>query len=299
MNASRLLLTTADDYGIGQATSKGILELAVTGIVKNSVLLVNSPFANAAVLLWQRAGKPMELGWHPCLTLDRPISPPAHVATLVQPDGNFWRLGKFLRRLLLGLIRPVEIDRELRAQHKRFVELVGHAPTLVNSHHHVQVFEPVGSILLKILSEQQPRPYLRHIHEPWSTLWHVPGAKIKRAVLSTLGLRMARVQRNLPGNEELIGITNPPFVANPKFLKQWLENCRGRIVELTCHPGHTDLSLVGRDCTFMDGQLQRRVHEYHLLRDAGFLETCQRHGFVLASAAQVTSSRRLSLPHAA
>jgi predicted glycoside hydrolase/deacetylase ChbG (UPF0249 family) len=299
VKTGRLLVTTADDYGIGQATSKGILELASSGIVKNSVLLVNSPFANASVQLWQRAGKPMELGWHPCLTLDRPITKTQDVPTLVQPNGSFWRLGQFLTRLLLGLIRPVEIDRELRAQHKRFIELVGQSPTIVNSHHHVQVFEPVGVILLRILTEQRRRPYLRRIREPRSTLWHVPGAKIKRAVLTALGIKLARRQRTLPGNDELVGITNPPFVADPKFWQQWLENSRARVVELTCHPGHTDLSLVGRDCTIADGQLERRVHEFHLLHDAGFLEICRRQGFSLVSASQLTASRRMPLSHAA
>jgi predicted glycoside hydrolase/deacetylase ChbG (UPF0249 family) len=139
----RHLVVTADDYGIGPRTSAGILELGRRGILSGTVLLVNSPHASAAVEAWRQAGRPMEVGWHPCLTLDRPILQPHRVPSLVGRDGRFHRLGTFLRRVSLGRLSKSEIDAELRAQHARFCELVGHLPKLVNSHHHVQVFPPV------------------------------------------------------------------------------------------------------------------------------------------------------------
>ena len=77
MHASqRFLVVTADDFGIGPATTHGILELALQGRVTATVLLVNSPHAEAAVRAWRQAGCVPELGWHPCLTLDRPVRPP-------------------------------------------------------------------------------------------------------------------------------------------------------------------------------------------------------------------------------
>src|SRR5439155_25014511 len=106
VRARRRLVVIADDYGIGPDTSAGILELARRGVVPGSVLLVTSPFAPAAVDSWQRAGEPMELGWHPNLTLDAPISPPGLVSSLVDRDGRFWRLGPFMKKLFFGRIRP-------------------------------------------------------------------------------------------------------------------------------------------------------------------------------------------------
>src|SRR5947208_10841292 len=89
---ARYLLVTADDFGIGPETSRGILELAARGVVTSTVLLVNSPHALDAVAAWRKAGCPLELGWHPCLTIDAPILPPDQVPTLVGPDGRFPRL---------------------------------------------------------------------------------------------------------------------------------------------------------------------------------------------------------------
>ena len=78
-----------------------------------TVLLVNSPYAEEAVKSWRQAGQPVEMGWHPNLTLDTPILPANQVPTLLAPDGNFWPLGKFLARLFLGRVNVDEISAEL------------------------------------------------------------------------------------------------------------------------------------------------------------------------------------------
>ena len=103
MEATRLLVVVADDYGIGPETSRGILELAAQGVVGAAVLLVNSPYAGEAVRAWRQSGVPLELGWHPCLTLDQPAAGPRRVPSLVGPDGCLWPLPRFLARLALGI----------------------------------------------------------------------------------------------------------------------------------------------------------------------------------------------------
>ena len=301
MQGQRYLIVTADDYGIGRETSRAILDLATAGQVTGSVLLVNSPYAAEAVQCWRRAGEPFELGWHPCLTLDRSVAPSRLVPSLLRPDGCFWPLGRFVRRLGLGRIRPLEIETELRAQYERFRELVGRPPSLVNSHHHVQVFPPVGAILRALLAKQQPLPYVRRIQESLPTLVRVPGARGKRAFLTVLGRREARRQKQLgfPGNDWLVGVTNPPYVADAQFLVRWLRSVPGQVVELTCHPGYLDRSLIGRDCTVSDGQLQRRVHEFWLLRHPSFREACRQAGFVLVAPADLQALAQGPFGHAA
>jgi predicted glycoside hydrolase/deacetylase ChbG (UPF0249 family) len=299
VNGQRNLIVTADDYGIGPATSQGILDLAVQGRLTATVLLVNSPHADAAVQAWRRVGRPLVLGWHPCLTLDAPVLPASSVPSLVRPDGRFWPLGAFVRRLYLAKIQAAEIEAELRAQFYRFRELTGFFPTVVNSHHHTQVFSPVGAILCRLLDRRLPIPYVRRVQEPWSMLLRVPGARVKRLFLSIRGRRDARRQQRagFPGNTWLAGITDPPCVADPAFLTRWLSRIPGLIVELTCHPGYLDTTLIGRDCTPDDGQLRRRVHEFQLLQHSSFLEACRQAQFRLVSPCEFM--QRGGLPHAA
>lgn len=283
----RYLVVIADDFGIGPGTSEGILRLSRRGLVTGSVLLVNSPHAEAAVRAWKQSGSRLELGWHPCLTLDRPISPAGSVPSLIQKDGTFWPLGTFLKKLCFGRISATEIEGELRAQLRRFRELVGRPPTLVNAHHHVNVFHPIDCILLGMLRSLRPLPFLRRVREPWSMLWHVPGARKKRLLLNFLGRRLAGWQSTLgfPGADSLMGITDPRWIGDPRFLVRWLERTPSTAVELTCHPGLADETLAGRDTE--DGLMQRRVAEYALLEHASFTEACHLAGFKLVSAREL------------
>lgn len=291
LSPDRLLVVTADDFGIGPNTSRGILDLAARGAVTSTVLLVNSPFAADAVAMWRAAGRPVELGWHPCLTLDAPLLPPADVPSLVGPDGRFPGLGGLLKRVVFGRVRVEEIEAEFRAQLRRFVELVGAPPANVNAHHHVHVFGVVGAALRRVLADGAPGAFVRRVVEPVRTLWRVPGARSKRAFLSRLGRRAARQQAEagLPGADALLGVTDPPCVRDPRFFARWLAAARGRVLELTCHPGYFDPTLVGRDGTPTDGQIHRRGNELELLRRPAFFAAVRAAGFRLITAAGLTA----------
>jgi predicted glycoside hydrolase/deacetylase ChbG (UPF0249 family) len=301
VDGKRYLIVSADDFGIGPATSQGILDLAADGLVTAAVLLVNSPHAAQAVQAWKRAGRLPELGWHPCLTLDRPVLPGHRVPSLVRADGSFWPLARFVCRLYRGAIQWADIRAELQAQYERFVWMVGQAPTNVNTHHHVQVFPPVGRILLDILAQHTPAPYVRRVREPWSALASVPGARCKRLLLTVLGRLCSRRQEGLgyPGSDWLAGITDPPCVADTEFLARWLTRLPGAAVELTCHPGYLDTTLLGRDATPTNGQMQRRPNELRLLRQANFRAACRRANLTLIAPSQLIRLRSRGETHAA
>jgi predicted glycoside hydrolase/deacetylase ChbG (UPF0249 family) len=295
----RYLVVTADDYGIGPETSRGILDLAAAGRITNTVLLVNSPFAEEAVRAWRVAGSRLELGWHPCLTLDTPILSPDHVPSLVTANGRFPPLGTLMRRLLLRRVKPAEVEAEFTAQYERFIEMVGAAP--VNSHHHVQIFKIVGDALRGVLSHSRALPYLRRVRESWRTLRRVPGARSKRMFLNALGRMESKRQANdrLPGNDWLVGVTDPSFVFDEQFLLRWLSHVPGRVVELTCHPGYRDVALIGRDCTDADGQVERRVREMELLARPDFVDACEKAGFELVAPSELNRVWEAERRHAA
>ena len=291
MDEPRYLLITADDFGIGPETSRGILDLAAKGVLTSTVLLVNSPYAAECVGMWRRAGGPIELGWHPCLTLDSPILAPHKIPSLVDERGHFLKLGTLLKRLLMGRIQQQEVEAEFQAQFERFIELVGFLPANVNAHHHVHIFRPIGDALAAVLTDVTPRPYVRRVVESVGKLARIPGARIKRVVLTQFGRRSARRQQafKMPGNDWLLGITDPPFVHDPAFFHRWLQNAPGQFVELTCHPGYLDATIEGRDGSFTDGQLHRRQRELELLGNANIQNFTSR--FTLVSAGELAALR--------
>jgi predicted glycoside hydrolase/deacetylase ChbG (UPF0249 family) len=287
--SERLLVVVADDFGMGPATSAGILDVAATGSVTATVLLVNSPFAEADVRRWRQRGRPLELGWHPNLTLDAPVLHPGRIPTLVGDDGKFLPLGRFIRRWLVGRLNRDEVHAELAAQLERYCQLVGGLPTVVNTHQHVGVFAPVGDVLLDVLTQRGCFPYLRRVRESVTTLWRVRGARVKRLWLNLQGRRFARAQRALdfPGNDWLAGVTDPKWLKDPRFFERWLRASPGNVVELMCHPGYFDPTLLGRDSHPGDGLIERRVDEMRLLRQPEFHVAVQAAGFRLAAPSEL------------
>jgi predicted glycoside hydrolase/deacetylase ChbG (UPF0249 family) len=272
----RPVTIVADDYGIGRETSRAILELAIERRITATVLIVNAPDAERAAREWLVASPPADLGWHPNLTLDRPVSAPNRIPTLVRPDGSFWPLAPFLKRVVLKQISAEDVRTELAAQFSRFVDLVGTAPKLVNSHQHVSLLPPCDVALLDVFAAENCRPYLRRIVERPRSLANMSGERLKRTFLSLMGHRAARraSARNLPGCDWLVGISNRPHL-------DFLSNCLSRLgdtgsVEIYCHPGYRDDSLIGRDGDA--ASCHRRPHELAFLRSPVFDDAIQKSG---------------------
>jgi predicted glycoside hydrolase/deacetylase ChbG (UPF0249 family) len=303
MDSLRKLVIVADDFGIGLATSQGILDLAHKGRVGATTLIVNSPYAEEAVRQWRRAGGSslVELGWHGCLTLDRPLLPPHRVPSLVNVAGEFLAPGQFLRRVLARRVVMAQVQAELQAQYERFQQLTGQLPQVVNGHHHIQVFPGISQVLLAVLQKQ--RPYVRRVRETLAMLCAEKRARGKRLLLSTLGRRACPALDKLgfPGNDYLIGISDPHGLAWPdpaqarRALKGWLAATPGDVVELMCHPGRYD--EVARRCdrpSSLSRLLSRwlpsvavecgpevRVRELELLAEPSLVEMFREQGFHL------------------
>ncbi len=269
------LVIVADDYGIGRETSRGILDLALRSRITGTVLMVNCPDAEHAMREWHREKPPVEMGWHPNLTLDKPISLPQSVPSLVQANGHFYPLGDFLKRFLRGQIFFEEVMIEFQAQYRRYRELVGDAPKLINGHQHCVIFPPADRAMLRLLEQEQQTPYFRRVVERPNEILSVAGGRIKRSVLNLLGRRFARRTHALGmrGNAWLMGVTDPKETTKTTYLSRWFSALAktGESVELCCHPGYRDETLIGRDCDSGAG-LERRLWEMSLLEGNDFFQ---------------------------
>ena len=125
-------------------------------------------------------------------------------------------------------------------------------------------------------------------------LWRIGGARVKRLVINWFGRRAGRRQRHagLLGNDWLVGISSATQAHDPDFFVRWIAQVPGNVVELTCHPGLRDETLIGRDCTPHDGMIERRVQEYDLLAEPRFLHACRQAGFEVISPSRLRQISR-------
>src|SRR5512133_1746249 len=107
------LIITADDFGISRGINRGIVEAHLSGVVTSTSLMVDRPACEEAVALARQCPK-LSLGLH------------------LELDG----------------IDPEKVPVEIERQQTRFVELVGSAPTHVDTHHDLHRYAEVLSPLL-------------------------------------------------------------------------------------------------------------------------------------------------------
>jgi predicted glycoside hydrolase/deacetylase ChbG (UPF0249 family) len=110
----------------------GILRAHREGIVTAATLMVTAPGTDDAARI-ARATPSLDVGLHLTLTYGRPVSDPGTVPSLVERNGSFPRVpGAFLGS---SRAKRGEAALEYRAQFERARELIGRAPTHLDSHH--------------------------------------------------------------------------------------------------------------------------------------------------------------------
>ncbi|MBI4197385.1 MAG: ChbG/HpnK family deacetylase [Deltaproteobacteria bacterium] len=163
------LVINADDFGLSEPITRGILAGFEAGSITAASALVNLPFTRQA-LQWAK-GQGYDLGWHFNLTLGRPLSPPEKLTTLVDRNGSFLPLNQLIQKTVLHRIRPQEIDLELQAQWDFFCSYGG-KPTHLDGHQHVHVL-PVICERVRDCIKRFQIPFLRIPIEkiaPWRRL---------------------------------------------------------------------------------------------------------------------------------
>lgn len=148
MAEARRLIVNADDLGRTAGINQGVFEAHRNGIVTSATLMVGFP---AAILAARALSEFPELGVGLHVTLTgggRPLSSPADVPTLVDDRGLLARKPENL-----GDLAPAEVEKEVRLQYERFVELVGRAPTHLDSHHHSHRHPVVEETLISVARE--------------------------------------------------------------------------------------------------------------------------------------------------
>ncbi|MGH9185585.1 MAG: carbohydrate deacetylase [Acidimicrobiales bacterium] len=147
--ADRLLIVNADDYGLTEGVSRGILRAAKEGIVTSTSVLAVAPAFERTVGWLDGSG--LGVGVHLAVVgEDPPVLSAAEIPTLVDRRGAFsssWR--QFLPRVAARRVDLDDLRREFAAQIAR-VQEAGVALTHLDTHQHVHLWPTVGGVVLEV-----------------------------------------------------------------------------------------------------------------------------------------------------
>jgi predicted glycoside hydrolase/deacetylase ChbG (UPF0249 family) len=182
--ADRHLVLHADDFGMNEAVSRGILQGFMQGLLTSTSILTNAPDVARAIAHWRDlqsrfaqhdlpsiqarqqlsdSPAPFDLGIHLNLTQGRPLTAGRYPASLLDAHGRFPGVFGLARRLLnSGWKYRAAIQRELAAQ---IDVLIDHAitPTHLNAHQYIDMF-PVVAAIIPVLLETYS---IRVVRVPW------------------------------------------------------------------------------------------------------------------------------------
>lgn len=257
------LTVSADDFGIGIETSRGIVDCFRAGAIdRTSAMVVTGDRLEKSLPLLSSPDSRQPLfpiGLH--LTLTSPAGTPL-VATkssgLVTPTGTFRSLPDLYFRCKTRRVSPQAILDELSAQVARFQSVFGTPPPFIDGHHHAHQLPLVRDVVAGMLSRNELPNQLRSSLEPPET-WAVPGARLRRSVIRHLaqGARPKFISAGAELRNGFFGVLHPEALLHPNPWAHYL-----RVLpptshwEMMVHPGHPDPDLAGRDTYLSERRLE-------------------------------------------
>jgi predicted glycoside hydrolase/deacetylase ChbG (UPF0249 family) len=230
-----LLIVNADDYGLTEGISRGILHGHREGVVTSTSVIAIGP-AYPKVSSWLADEDALGVGVHlAAVGEDPPLLSAREIPTLVGRRGHlFETYGAFVGRAVLGRINPEELRLEFTAQLEMVQEL-GVPITHLDAHQHLQLWPSVCTVVID-LATRFGIPAIR-----------VPRYRAANPVawgVTVLGARLARraARAGLRFPFDAVGIECAGHLDDdrlPKVLARLAAHGRSA-VELTVHPGEGD-----------------------------------------------------------
>jgi chitin disaccharide deacetylase len=265
MRPFRNVVLCADDYGLSDGVSRGIVELAQMGRLSAAGAMTNMPG-------WKRnasALKPLEdrigIGLHLNLTAGVPLGHMPNVA----PEGRFPSLGKLLAQALRGRLPAHEIQAEIARQLDAFTEVHGKPPSFVDGHQHAHILPGIWPALLTVLAERgyASHVWIRNPSDRIASILRRPVGRNKALLVGGLAAKFSRHARagGFKMNEGFSGFAPFDLSIPPERIFASAFSALGASPVVMCHPGYVDDELRG-----LDPAVESRVKELEYLKSDAF-----------------------------
>ena len=244
----RRIVLCADDFGANGPASRAIIDLARTGAISATSVLVHAPYAASYIGLLTANAPQLSIGLHLDLTEFAPAA--------IRSSLHRW----LTRGFLLRRVHQGSVLTEIRSQLDRFEKLLDAAPAFVDGHCHVHQIPGIREPLMQELSRRYGTTVAIR-----STRSSLP-ANLKARFIQELGGRALHAlitQSGMRCNGDFAGAYD--FKTTPGYgslMQRWLEKLHdgGMIM---CHPELPERSEAPRNA---------REQEYCYLASAAWRE---------------------------
>jgi predicted glycoside hydrolase/deacetylase ChbG (UPF0249 family) len=244
------LIVTADDFGIGRATSQGIIQAHLNGPVTcASLMAVTGDHVRSSIDLLRDAPN-LEVGLHLVLTDcgEKPLVA-RRSSGLLDRDGRFLSNFRLWRRAFARRIDRLAVAEEITAQAALFKTLLGRLPAYVDCHHHAHQLPIIRGALIDVINKGLLPPITRITVEPPRFL-RTGSTRVRRRAAHALGLlaRTGFAKNGVRANDFYFGMISANDLDQEFPWAHYLSGLPGHgAIEWVVHPGLPDESLAGRD----------------------------------------------------
>jgi len=261
----RSVVLCADDFGMTEGVSRGIVKLARMGRLSATSVMTNRPWWPRLAPHLKELNGQVGVGLHLTLTLGEPLGAMPAFA----PGGTFPAYGDLLRPAVSGSLPLHEISAEIDRQLGAFEAAFARPPDFVDGHQHVHVLPGIRRALLRVLQGRglRGRVWVRDPGDRAAAIIERRVALGKALVVKGLATGFARAARlaGFATNQGFSGFS--PFDAKRDTaddFRRFFAHLGARPIVM-CHPGHVDAEL-----RTLDPVVEPRQREYDYLSSPEF-----------------------------
>jgi len=161
ISGPRYLIINADDFGLTDGVTEGIVQSWRDGVTTSTSALINIEGAPQRIAMMHAKYPRLPIGLHLNITGGHPVLPPKRVPTLVDANGQFYSNNAIIEHL--PSISFDELRAELHAQAELFLASVGRFDHIDYHHHMLALYTPFYPVVRELAKEygvpvRQPVP---------------------------------------------------------------------------------------------------------------------------------------------
>lgn len=278
MGSFRNVILCADDFGLADGVSRGIIELAEMSRLSATGAMTNMPgWRRSALHLKPLKGR-IAVGLHLNLTTGSPLGPMPRLA----PTGAFPTLGTLLPKAMRRQLSVEEVAGEIGRQLDAFLEAHGEPPAFVDGHQHVHVLPAIRPALIRVLTDRgyAGRVWLRDPSDRMAAILRRPIGRSKALVVKSLAQGFARSAQGagFQTNKGFSGFAPLDLSVPAARIFEAAFSTLGACPVVMCHPGYVDDELCA-----LDPAVESRVEELEYLKSDAFRALLEERELRLAS----------------